>query len=142
MISERGRKLLITAIAVFIFIIPEPDAYLAKVTEPYSQWLSSIVVGLVSWLRYPISRFEAVLAIGAYQMLVADACAVVSMFSLTAVGLLFMFARRRKSLLHNAIMLAGILPIAFAANVVRVVLLVVISYHFGDEAGQAYFHDL
>jgi exosortase/archaeosortase family protein len=42
--------------------------------------------------------------------------------------------------MHNALMLASILPIAFIANIVRVVVLVLITYHFGDEAGQGFLH--
>ena len=42
--------------------------------------------------------------------------------------------------LHNAIMLASILPIVFAANIVRVIALVLITYHMGDAAGQGFLH--
>jgi Transmembrane exosortase (Exosortase_EpsH). len=82
-----------------------------------------------------------VLTIGQYQMLVADACSGLhSMYSLSALGTLFMYIMARRSKLHNAIMLASILPIAFAANIVRVIALVLITYHFGDEAGQGFLH--
>jgi exosortase len=82
-----------------------------------------------------------VITIGQYQMLVADACSGLhSMFSLTALGTLFMYITARKSRLHNALMLASILPIAFVANVIRVIILVLVTYHFGDEAGQGFLH--
>ena len=55
-------------------------------------------------------------------------------------GTLFMYIMARRSKLHNAIMLASILPIAFAANIIRVVVLVLITYHFGDAAGQGFLH--
>ena len=72
---------------------------------------------------------------------IADACSGLNtMFSLSALGLLFMYVTGRKSVLHNAIMLASILPIAFIANVVRVLVLILITFHFGDEAGQGYLH--
>ena len=51
-----------------------------------------------------------------------------------------MYVMRRHGLAHNAVMLASILPIAFAANVVRVMALVLITYHFGDAAGQGFLH--
>ena len=62
------------------------------------------------------------------------------MFSLSALGLLFMHLTRRASLLHNAVMLVSILPIAFAANIVRVTALILITYHYGDEVGQGFLH--
>jgi exosortase/archaeosortase family protein len=37
-------------------------------------------------------------------------------------------------------MLASILPVAFAANIVRVLTLVLVTYHLGDEAGQGFLH--
>jgi len=33
-----------------------------------------------------------------------------------------------------------IIPTSFVANVVRVMILVLVTYHFGDEAGQGYLH--
>ena len=33
------------------------------------------------------------------------------------------------------------MPISFAANVVRVIVLVLVTYHFGDAAGQGFVHD-
>jgi exosortase/archaeosortase family protein len=41
---------------------------------------------------------------------------------------------------RNGLILASILPIAFAANVVRVIILTLVTYHWGDEAGQGFIH--
>jgi exosortase/archaeosortase family protein len=62
------------------------------------------------------------------------------MISLSAVGLLYLYLMRRQSWLHNALIFAGLLPIAFLANVVRVLALALITYHFGDAAGQGFLH--
>ncbi len=129
------------ALIYFIFMIPLPGTLVDGLTGPLKQWISIIVVELLYDVGYPISRNGVVLTIGQYQMLVADACSGLhSMYSLSALGTLFMYIVHRKSLLHNAIMLASILPIAFVANIVRVMALVLITYHFGDEAGQGFLH--
>jgi exosortase B len=129
------------ALFYFIFMIPLPGIIVDAVTGPLKQWISVIVVELLYDVGYPISRNGVVLTIGQYQMLVADACSGLhSMYSLSALGTLFMYIMARPSKLHNAIMLASILPIAFAANIVRVMALVLITYHFGDEAGQGFLH--
>jgi exosortase/archaeosortase family protein len=62
------------------------------------------------------------------------------MFSLSALGVLFMYLMARKSVAHNVIMLASILPIAFTANIIRVMVLVLVTYYLGDEAGQGFLH--
>jgi exosortase/archaeosortase family protein len=33
-----------------------------------------------------------------------------------------------------------LVPISFCANIVRVCILVLVTYHFGDEAGQGFVH--
>jgi exosortase B len=129
------------AIFYFIFMIPLPGIFVDTVTGPLKQWISAIVVELLYSVGYPIARTGVIISIGQYQMLVADACSGLhSMYSLSALGTLFMYIMGRKGLLHNSIMLASILPIAFAANVVRVIVLVLITYHFGDAAGQGFLH--
>ncbi len=62
------------------------------------------------------------------------------MFSLSAIGLLYLYLMRHKSWLHNGLIVASLLPIAFCANIVRVIILVLVTYHFGDAAGQGFVH--
>ncbi len=129
------------ALFYLIFMIPLPGIIVDAVTGPLKRWISVIVVEMLYAVGYPISRNGVILEIGQYQMLVADACSGLhSMYSLSALGTLFMYIMDRKSRLHNALMLVSILPIAFIANIVRVVVLVLITYHFGDEAGQGFLH--
>ena len=129
------------ALFYFIFMIPLPGIIVDAITGPLKSWISAIVVEILYWVGYPISRNGVVLTIGQYQMLVADACSGLhSMYSLSALGTLFMYLMGRRSVAHNAIMLAAILPVAFAANIVRVIILVLLTYHFGDEVGQGFLH--
>ena len=124
-----------------VFMIPLPGIFVDMATGPLKGWISSIVTEGLYLVGYPISRTGVTITIGQYQMLVADACSGLhSMFSLAALGTLYMFILNRKSRLHNALMLASILPIAFVSNLVRVTFLVLITYHLGDEAGQGFLH--
>ncbi len=128
-------------ILYMVFMIPLPGIFVDAVTGPLKQWVSVIVEGVLYAVGYPISRTGVTMTIGQYQLLVADACSGLnSMFSLSALGTLFMFIMARKGVWHNAVMLASILPIAFAANIVRVCILVLVTYHLGDEAGQGFLH--
>ena len=125
----------------FIFMVPLPGIFVDAVTQPLKQWISVIVVELLYQVGYPISRNGVIISIGQYQMLVADACSGLhSMYSLSALGTLFMYIMARASRLHNAIMLVSILPIAFTANIIRVIILIMITYYLGDEAGQGFLH--
>lgn len=124
-----------------LFAVPLPSTLTDALTGPLKQWISEIVVDLMFAFGYPIARSGVIIAVGSYQLLVADACSGInSMVSLSALGLLFMYLMPRHSRLHNALMLVALLPIAFVANLLRVVLLVLITYHLGDEAGQGFLH--
>lgn len=124
-----------------LFMIPLPASVVDAVTGPLKGWISIIVVELLYALGYPIARAGVMISIGPYQLLVADACSGLnSMFSLAAIGALFIYFKGRTRRTHNLLMIASILPIAFAANIIRVVTLVLITYHGGDEAGQGFLH--
>ena len=124
-----------------IFLAPLPGSLVDAVTQPLKHWISVIVVEALHGVGYPIARSGVMITVGQYQLLVADACSGLhSMFSLAALGTLFMYVMDRPSRLHNAIMVATIVPIAFAANIVRVIVLVLVTYHLGDEAGQGFLH--
>jgi exosortase B len=124
-----------------IFMVPLPGILVDAVTGPLKQWISVIAENTLYAVGYPIGRNGVTLSIGQYQLLVADACSGLhSMFSLTALGVLYMYIVARRSLAHNVIMLVSILPIAFTANIVRVLVLVLVTYHLGDAAGQGFLH--
>lgn len=124
-----------------VFMVPLPGFFVDSITGPLKEWISIIVETALYAVGYPIARTGVTMTIGPYQLLVADACSGLnSMFSLAAVGTLFMYIVARTHVWHNALMLIFILPIAFVANVVRVAILVLLTYHFGDEAGQGFLH--
>jgi exosortase B len=124
-----------------LFIVPLPSSVVAGITAPLKAAVSAVAAGLLYNLGYPVARAGVVLSVGPYQLLVADACAGLnSMFTLEALGLLYMNLMRYTSVVRNVALALLIIPIAFAANIVRVMILVLVTYHFGDEAGQGFVH--
>jgi len=124
-----------------VFMVPLPGVFVDAVTGPLKQWISIIAENSLYAAGYPIARNGVMLSIGQYQLLVADACSGLhSMFSLSGLGVLYMYFAARRSLVHNGILLVSILPIAFLANIVRVMVLVLVTYYLGDEAGQGFLH--
>lgn len=124
-----------------LFMVPLPEALVASVTAPLKSAVSAVASSLLYDLGYPVGRSGVIMTVGPYQLLVADACAGLnSMFTLEALGMLYMNLMRYKSALRNTILALLLIPIAFAANIVRVMILVLVTYHFGDEAGQGFVH--
>ena len=125
-----------------VFMVPLPGFFVDALTMPLKQNVSVIAEQLLYMAGYPIARNGVVLTIGQYQLLVADACSGLNtMFSLSALGLLYLHLVRYPSWWHNGLILASILPIAFCANIVRVMILVLVTYHLGDAAGQGFLHN-
>ena len=124
-----------------IFMVPLPEALVAAVTAPLKSAVSSVASNLLYQLGYPVGRSGVVMTVGPYQLLVADACAGLnSMFTLEALGMLYMNLMRYTSVARNVALALLLVPTAFAANIVRVMILVLVTYHFGDEAGQGFVH--
>lgn len=123
------------------FVIPLPSYIIDVLTGPLKQYVSVVVENLLYWSGYPIGRSGVVLTMGQYQILIADACSGLnSIYTLSAVGLLYSYISGKVHPAHTTLLLASILPIAFAANVLRVIVLMLITYYLGNEAGQGFFH--
>jgi exosortase len=110
-------------------------------TQPLKIAVSVATEQLLYFFGYPIARSGVILYIGQYQLLVADACAGLhSLFTLEALGLLYMNLVGHQSVSRNAMLAALIVPISFTSNVVRVITLTLITYYMGDAAGQGFLH--
>ena len=140
-LGVRAARALWFALFFLLFMIPLPGFVVDAATGPLKQYISVIAEQVLYAVGYPIARSGVTLTIGPYQLLVADACSGLhSMFSLSAMGLLYLYLMQHTSVARNLIIMAAILPIAFAANIVRVMVLVLVTYHLGDEAGQGFLH--
>lgn len=125
-----------------LFLIPLPGWVLDSITQPLKLLVSDITTWLLSAAGYPITQVGVTIYIAQYQLLVEDACAGLnSLISLTAVGLFYIYLMHNASWRYSALLLALLLPIAIAANVVRVIILVLLTYYAGNEVAQGYLHD-
>lgn len=124
-----------------LFMIPLPGFFIDAVTMPMKIAVSYVAEHVLYWFDYPIARSGVILQIGQYQLLVADACAGMhTLISLEALGLLYLNIVRHDSLFRNITLAILIIPISFTANVIRVMVLTLVTYYFGDEAGQGFVH--
>ena len=136
-----GWRLMLFPIFFILFIIPIPGSVVDQVTAPLKSAVSYVSEAILFELGYPIGRSGVTLTIGPYQLLVADACAGLnSIFALEAIGVFYMSVAQHTNKLRNVLLASLILPISFVSNVARVCVLVLVTYYFGDEAGQGFVH--
>jgi exosortase B len=129
------------ALFFMLFMVPLPGIIVDAVTLPMKMAVSYVAEVVLFWAGYPIGRNGVILQIGQYMLLVADACAGLhTLLTLEALGLLYLNLVRRDSAFRNITLAILIIPISFTANVIRVMALSLITYHFGDAAGQGFLH--
>lgn len=124
-----------------LFMVPLPGALVSALTMPMKMAVSFVTEHVLYWIGYPIARSGVILQIGQYQLLVADACAgLQTLLTLESLGLFYLNVVRHTAPLRNIGLAILIIPISFTANVIRVMVLTLITYYFGDAAGQGFLH--
>ncbi len=124
------------------FVVPVPGWVLDTVTQPLKLFVSQSVTDVLALTGYPIARSGVTIYVSSYQLLVEDACAGLnSLVSLSAIGLFYVYMFRGSNWRYSVLLLALVIPIAIAANCIRVAALVLLTYHFGDAVAQGYLHN-
>lgn len=137
----RGVKLAWFPLFFLLFMVPLPGVLVQAITLPLKVAVSIVAEAILHAVGYPIGRSGVTLTIGPYQLMVADACSGLnSLFTLESLGLFYMKLMNYQSRARNALLAIAIVPISFTANVTRVIVLVLVTYHLGDEAGQGFLH--
>ncbi|MBX3604375.1 MAG: exosortase B [Piscinibacter sp.] len=136
-----GLRVIWFALFFLLFAVPLPFSAVLAITGPMKAAVSAVAVQLLQVVGYPVGRSGVIITIGQYQLLVNEACAgLQTMFVLEAMGLLYASLMNHESVLRNSLLALLVVPIAFVANVVRVITLTLITFHFGDAAGQGFLH--
>ena len=124
-----------------IFMIPLPNTLVNPITSWMKLAVSTVTVDMLDWAGFHVAQAGVVISLGQYKLLVADACAGMrTLFMLEAFGVLYLNIVHFKSTLRNITLPILIIPISFMANVIRVIVLALITYYFGYEAGQGFMH--
>ncbi len=123
------------------FVVPLPGWLIDGITAPLKSYISISATAILDAVGYPIAREGVTLVIAQYQLLVEDACAGLnSIVSLTAISLFYIYLLHNASWRYSLVLFAWILPVAMFANLIRVLMLVLITYHFGNAAAQGFLH--
>lgn len=125
-----------------VFIFPPPDSLVAAVTLPMKMGLSEVAVEILSAFGYPIGRAGVTIYVGQYDLLVAAACSGLnSIFALSAISLFYIYMRHQAEWRYALLLVVFIVPVALAANLIRVLILILLTYHAGEAAAQGFLHN-
>jgi exosortase len=122
--------------------LPPPDTVVTAITQPIKLAISDAAVRLLQNFGYPIASSGVTIQIDNYQLLVAAACAGLnSIISLSAICLFYVYIRHRSDVSAFLTVALLVVPVAIFSNFIRVVTLILVTYYFGEAAGQGFIHD-
>jgi exosortase B len=129
-------------ILFLFFCIPLPGVVVVAMTETLKVLASSAAEQSLWWMGYPVARTGVMLLMGPYRLLVADACSGLhSLVSLAALGLLYLHLVGNRGHMRQLLMIASIVPVALAGNIVRIDALALITFYWGAQAGEGFLHE-
>lgn len=123
------------------FMVPPPQWFLDKITAPLKQFVSYAATEPLSALGIPLAREGVTIFVAQYQLLVEDACSGMnSLVGLVAISLLYIYLMRGSSVLYSLLLVSMVIPIAIIANILRIIILILLTYFMGDDVAQGFTH--
>lgn len=124
------------------FMFPLPDTLVAALTGSLKTGISHAAVAFLYQFGYPIGSAGVTIQVGQFQLLVAAACSGLnSIVALTAISLFYVYMRHQADWRYALLLTVLILPVAIFTNFVRVLILILLTYHAGDAAAQGFLHN-
>lgn len=124
------------------FALPPPDQVVAVITQPVKIGISSAAVKFLYALGYPIGSSGVMIQIAQFELLVAAACSGLnSLLTLSAICMFYVYLKNKDNKALFIGMALLVVPVAVLANFIRVLILILITYYFGEAAAQGFLHD-
>ncbi|MFL5297718.1 MAG: exosortase V [Phenylobacterium sp.] len=122
-------------------VIPPPGWLMDSLTRPLKEFVSHAATSLLQPMGVPIVRMGVTLMVDQYQLLVEDACSGMnSLIGLISISLFYIYLLRGASWRYSAFLVCMVIPIAIVANIIRIMVLVLLTYFFGDGVAQSFLH--
>lgn len=104
--------------------------------------IASASAKIINATLFPVISDGVILYFGPYSAEVTKACSGMnSIFSLTALSVLYLRQGVKREPWHIAVLVACVLPVAMLTNLFRVIVLVLATQYIGDSFSQGLFHN-
>jgi exosortase len=122
-------------------LLPVPGWMLDEFTAPLKLLVTTLSAAVVLPFGIPLVQEGVTMTVGPYQLLVEDACSGLnSLIGLIAITMFYIYLLRNAGWRYSLFLVVLIIPIAVLANVIRIVILILLTYFFGDAVGQGFLH--
>jgi exosortase len=127
--------------AFLALMIPIPSIVFNQITFPLQLLASKIASTTLPWLGVPVLREGNVIVLPSMALEVADACSGIrSLMSLATLAVIYGYLTEHKTLVRVLLALAS-LPIAVAANSLRIVVTGLLVQYWDPDKAQGFFHE-
>jgi exosortase len=127
--------------AFLLLMIPIPAIVFNQITFPLQLLASWVASTTLPWMGVPVLREGNVIVLPAMALEVADACSGIrSLMSLTTLAIIYGYLMERRVAVRVLLALAS-LPIAVAANSLRVVGTGLLVQYWDPDKAQGFFHE-
>ena len=133
-------KSLALPLAFLLFMIPLPSILLNTITFPLQLFAAKVATICLFTLSIPVLREGNIIMLTGTTLEVAEACSGIrSLQALLALGTVYAYFTQETGLGRWILVLLSV-PIAIAANVIRVSGTGILAEHYGAEAAQGFYH--
>lgn len=130
------------ALVYIVLALPVPYTVSWELTSHLRLWVTEAAVAFYRALGFIVVRDGLNIQIDQYVLAVQEACSGMnSLFSLSAIGLMYLHLRRGPTWWYTGIMLIPIVLFAIIGNFARIVVLIALTHYFGDAVGQSFLHE-
>lgn len=123
------------------FAIPPPTWVIDAITLPLKQFVTYVSTQGLHLAGYPVARQGVTIFVAQYELLVEDACSGMhSLLGLVAISLLYVYLMHGSSWRRSLLFTGIAIPVAVVANILRIVVLVLLTYYCGNAVAQGFLH--
>ena len=124
-----------------LFAVPPPRSLLDNLTFPLKQFVSVAATAILRPFGIPVTHEGVIIYVAQYQYLVEDACSGLnSIVGLLAISLFYIYLSRGSSWRYSLLLAAFAIPIAITANILRIIILILLTVFMGDDVAQGFMH--
>jgi len=127
-------------ILYLLLLVPPPLGVLDAITIPMRQWTTMLSVAALKGLNYPVLRDGLMISIGGHEIYMGPACSGFrSLITMISLGIVYAYVNKGSAKTKLALVTA-IVPLALLGNLIRVMGVCMVTFHFGESTGHT-FHD-
>lgn len=139
-----GKKVLGTItfpLLYLLMLVPPPLGIVDNLTLPMRHLISNATEVILKFFHYPVSREGLLLTIGTHEVFMGQPCSGFrSLVTMCALALVYVYLLKG-NLPKKLILLLSVVPLALLGNLIRIIILCLITYYLGEEAAQGFFHN-